>query len=309
MNLDLTWTLPSPVPSCGFRALYRKNTLPGYSISDISGSVSGATITIPAPASYDGFVQSNCCGDNISDITTSLFGVNAYSPFHVDVAINGSNEFEVTITSDYANPYDLLVDGTFVGTLITPTTYPFSLTYPAGSLTYSIVIPGQVNIATLISDITVTMYAPVFNGGGELQQLDTLNTPDYFRFYWDGDTSGTSWSGSPTNLPSFTLTQLAPTDVDTSGTVLTSNLTTTWIQESIYMAGVSPYNFITFEVVDPVDNSIVATQVTTPAPIGFRTLLLSLTKTVTTIESGSEFYMKTYWGDGTLIESRTFYLP
>jgi len=123
MNLSIAWVPPVPAPTCGYKALYRAKGQTTY--TEISASGTTATVVLSAPACYEGLVKSDYCSGNTA--SGMPFGVNAYGEFSVAVVLNDSGEAEVTISSTYANPYDLMVTGTFDATANLMTTqYPFS---------------------------------------------------------------------------------------------------------------------------------------------------------------------------------------
>jgi len=68
MNLQYKWAGPNPIPSCGFKILYRTKSAANYTELDTSGSTSGNTIAIPITmfGCYEGIVQANCCNSNVS---------------------------------------------------------------------------------------------------------------------------------------------------------------------------------------------------------------------------------------------------
>ncbi len=313
MNLNLTWTNPTPHAPCGYKAFYRRKSDPQYTELDTSGNSSGTTtlsISVPAPANYEGYVQSDCCDSLIS--TGDPFGVNSYLTFHAVAAKNaGLNGFQVTITSAYANPYPTVITGSFDYTItITPVTIPFTVTYPAGSTSAVLAIGtgGQVTFTGIVSNTKVYNYAPSFTNGGTLQQLDSVLTPSYFKLYWDGNTSGSTWDGSPTDLPSFTLDQFNVTEIDGSGVIQAGDLLISWVQANLYNSGVSPNNIITLEVYDPTP-ILIGSTIINAGPVGLRESSIALTKASYVLTTATLFTMKALWADDTLINSRTFYLP
>ncbi len=308
MNLIVTWIEPSPYPGCNFLTSYRRNYDPAYTTITTSGSTSGTTsgstsISVSAPANYEGYMVSNCCSSNLSD--QRPFGVNAYSQFSIAVAVIGNN-YVATINSAYGNPYPTLLSGTFRanGNLIS-----YSATYPANVTSGSTAL-FTASSGSTITSTSVTTVAPVFDQGGALQQFDSVNTPPYFQFYWDGNTSGTTWIGSPLDLPSFILRTFNVTAVSPIGDVLAGNLLISWIAGSVYLGGVSPYNEVIFKVYDP-DTSLmgVATVPITSLSTGLLTATIPIVKTTNTIGPATQFTLKTMWGDNSLSSTKLFYLP
>ena len=74
------------------------------------------------------------------------------------------------------------------------------------------------------------------------------------------------------------------TVVDTLGNILAGNLTLEWVQDSIYSSGVSPFNLITFEVVDPADSAVIGEQAISPGPVAYRSVVIPLTKTTSALQ-------------------------
>ena len=254
--LIISWTSPTPFPLCGFSTSYRANGNPSYLITNTSGNTSGGIVTIPslAPACYEGFVESNCCGSSLS--ANSPFGVNAWQPIFAQI-VNGSNSYTLNITSAFPNSYDVILSGNLLITNTSGTVAnPFNLTYPAGTTIITSAHPKDTTITYFLEVDSVT---PVFDNGGQLQQFDSVNTPRYFQFYstsgcTSGSTSGCTapiWNGSPLYLPSFILSAFNVTTIDVSGNPLTGNLIVTWIQDYVYNGGVGIYNQIIFSVYDP----------------------------------------------------------
>lgn len=309
MNLHISWTNPTPLPSCGFDAYYRRKGDNEYSTLATSGTTSGSTVHISAPASYEGYVKSDCCSGVVSP--AAPFGVNAYSGVHIAISFttNPLPSYIATITSTYANPYDTLITGTFVSTNTSgATTIGYTATYPADSVIVTVVLGNSpASSSETISSPVITSISPVFNNGGSLQQFDSVDTPPYFMFY-DSSTSGVTWNGSPTTLPSFTLDAFNVTSQDTNLNILAGDLLISWIQESLYLAAVSPYDYITFQVKDA-DNVIIGSLLTTPGTLGLVNAIIPLTKAARALIPTTPLIMVTRWGNTSLISSKSFYLP
>lgn len=299
MNLNIGWTPPSPIPTCGYKALYRRNGDPAYTQIETSGT--SLVIPVTAPVSYEGTVISDCCESAAS--SGIAFGINAYSTFTVSAVVSNLGVCTVTIASTYPNPYATVITGSFV--LNGTTTVNFSITYAAGYTTQSTIIAGTyVQLATA-SNYNVSSVAPVFNNGGQLQQFDSVNTPEYFGFYWSGNISGTTWDGSPVSLPSFSQNAFNVTEIATDGTtVLAGNFLFSYILDRIYA---NSFNTVTFEVFDGA--TMIGTTTSFKMPLGLRQESIALTKGSNPLGTSTAFTMKAYWPDGTLIDTRTFYLP
>lgn len=307
MNLIINWTSPIPYPSNDFQIDYRRNYDPAYTGFNTSGTTSGSAylINVSAPACYEGYIKSHCNPlENFSDAVP--FGVNAYQPIHATVTISG-NTVTGMGTSVYANPYNTLVNITVLYTISSvPNSYIATVQYPAGVTSYTLfqaVIPGVV-----LTGFTINSMIGSFDNGGELQQYDSVNTPSYFKFYWDENTSGTTWNGSPIVLPSFVQQAFNVTAVDPSNNPVAGNILVSWIADSIYQNGVSPYNEIIFKVYDP-DTSLMGTVTAFPLTLGLQTLTIPITKVSADISTETEFTMITQWGDTTQSASVPFYLP
>jgi hypothetical protein len=299
MELSLAWVAPVPVPTCGYKALYRANGQTAY--VEVSTSGTTATINSIPPACYEGFVKSDFCSGNTA--TGVAFGINAYQPFYVDITINESAEAVINITSDYAGPYDLLVSGSFVATANQQSnTYYFNdITYPAGSTDYSEILGGSYPGSPVISDITVTDFSPVFNEGQQLQQLDPINTPEYFEFYWD-EVLPDAWDGSPLSLPSFTLNQFTATDIDTSGNTIAGTLNFSFIISELY--DTPPSTLVELIITD--DNYNSSSTFVSIAEVGLVTGTINMAVTGTVQQTRQ---ISAYWLDTTLIDQRYFRLP
>lgn len=307
MTLTLAWTNPTPLPTCGYKAFYRRPKDSAYTESDTSGMTSGSTtIALPlsAVASYEGYIQTDCCSDLLSDGVP--FGVNGYSQFTIAISIVVIHQqWLVTVTSPFANPYDTIISGTINFTLLgTPTTQDYTITYAAGSTSYAVEVGVANGSAVFVSNV-ITAYAPEFDNGGQLQQFDPALTPSYFQLL---DTSGHTWTGSPTSLPSFTLDAFNVTEVDGSSNPIAGDLLLSWIQPSAYSGGTSPYNIITITVTDQ-DNALLGETIVSTLTNGLRNTTISLTKAARALSTSTLFTMKTYWADDGLITTKTFYLP
>ena len=305
MNLIITWTAPVPLPDCGFIINYRRNYDSTYTAISTSGTTSGNTysVEVEAAACFEGYIQSNCCSDNLS-INTG-FGVNSYQPLTIDATIMDT-QITDTGTSEFPNPYDVVVSGdAYITTLGVPSTVPVSGTYPAGSTEY--VIFETTAPFTVLNGFTVNSIVPVFDQGGALQQYDSVNTPPYFQFYWDQNTSGTTWNGSPLDLPSFILREFNITTQSPGGDVLAGNLLISWIAPPQYGGDDSEYNEVILNVYD--STSAFMGSATIYPTRGFVQATISIEKGVDTIGPGTEFTMTSQWGDGTVTATKLFYLP
>jgi len=320
MDLLIRWTAPTPVPDCGYSGFYRRKGDTDYSLTT-SGSTSGSTnyvsTVIAAPASYEGYLLSNCCSSNLS--ANSPFGVNGYSPLTAVISVRSNPlNFIVTVTSTYPNPYQTYISGTFTSTIAVSgsTSIPFTVAYPAGATSAILPVTGYTP-ASAASPITlpvISSITPVFNGGGSLQQYDPVNTPLYFMFY--NSTSGTpTWTGSPTSLPSFTLDQFNSTAVDSGGNILSGQLLMSWAQESNYLqtsGGTipSPYTQVNFIVKDGGNNTI-GTLATFTGTLGLVNAAITLNRSsnLYPLVPSTQLMMITQWANGSTIISKQFYLP
>jgi len=309
MNLLITWAAPTPIPSCGYTAYYRRKGDPSYLTATTSGATS-VNIPITNPASYEGYVQSNCCGNNLS--LQSPWGVNKWEPINIAISRNAiQNQYSALITSPYANPYATYLSGTFYNGVITVTFT--SLLYPANSTTATVLF-GTADIPVTISNIVVTSITPAFDNSGSLQRFDAVLTPPYFVFY-DGSTSGVTWLGSPATLPSFTLDTFTITAQDQSGNTTVGNLLVSWVQDFLYAATsggtlVFPNTLVIFQVKDP-GNNIIGTLTTTPGLLGVNnaSITLTLANASYPLTNSTQFVMICRRGNNTLISSNVFYLP
>jgi hypothetical protein len=302
MNLDIAWSAPSPIPGCGYKALYRRKADPSYTEVDTSGTT--LTIGVEAPASYEGKLVSDCCSDSLSSGTP--FGVNGYSVLNGS-AIFDANTLILTLSSTYSNPYDHLVSGivTVVLNNASHQDIPFSVTYAAGNTTQNFNL-GIVQGVSVFST-TINSIAPVFNNGGQLQQLDAVNTPPYFKFYWSGDISGTTWDGAPADLPSFTLDAFTVTEISPDNTtILAGILNMSYILDTLYA---SVYTSMNIEIFDPLDAAPIGTIIVNTSPLGLRSTSVSLTKGSSPLTTATGFIMRTLLPDLTVLDTKTFYLP
>lgn len=297
MNLSIAWVPPVPAPTCGYRALYRAKGATAY--AEITTSGTTATAAVGGPACYEGLVKSDYCSGTASGVP---FGINSYGEFSVAVALNDSGEAEITISSTYPNPYDLMVSGTFDATAnLMTTTYPFSdITLSAGETSYSQIVTGTLPGSPIISNILVTSFASVFNEGGQLQQLDPVNTPEYFQFYWDQD-GEPAWDGAPISLPSFTLDSFTITEQDISGNPRAGTLYFSYIVPDTYVA---PFSLVELTVID--DTGEVGSTIVSIAGKGLTTASINISIPGSILDNRQ---ISAYWPDTTLITNRYFHLP
>jgi len=306
--MTITWDSPITLPDGGFIGSYRRRAMTTpYETFVTSGTTSGNTysLTVEAPASYDGYMQSVCTAlDSTSE--QDPFGVNAYLPLNFSAETNVAGQLVLTVYSDFGNPYDTLVTGTIVAS--DASSNAFSVTYDATNTTQEFTIVNNLPPSQPATSITVSSIAPAFDNGGQIQQLDTVLTPDYFLFY-NGLTSGTTWNGNPALLPSFTLDNFIPTEQDVDENITKGLLNFSWIYNSVYMSGVSPYTFVTLKVLDPADDSVMGTVIMAPTPIGLRNNSIEITKQITAITDANQFKLRLYWANGSNGGTVTFYLP
>lgn len=305
MILSIIYGTPVPPATCGFKAQYRKNTAPTYTEILAEESATGMTATIAAPCCIEGYVQSDCCDDLLS--SNVPFGINSYLEFAVEEANNTeTQQFTITVSAEYANPYNTLVSGTLSYTVTgDPYTLDYDVTLPAGETTVTENIGVAPTVAIITSNV-VTSYSPIFSYGGELQQTDPLRTPDYFMFI--ASPSGSTWDGSPTSLPSFTQNTFVVTEQDEDENVTAGNLLVSWIYDSIYEDGVTPYDNVTFEVYDS-NSDLIGTTMVSTATKGLRNATIPLAKDTIPLTEDNEFTMTTRWDDNSEITSKVFYLP
>lgn len=313
MTLTLTWDNPTPRPACGYKVFYRQKGGIAYNSIETSGSTSATTslvLSTSAMGCYEGYVQSNCCSDNLSE--HDPWGVNAYSVVGVTASIRPSpSSYIVTIVSQYANPYDTLITGTFVSNQAG--SLPYSATYPAGSTSAVVVVSGTPTGSNLeaITSTSISTISPVFNNGGSLQQYDAVNTPDYFKFTASsGQTSGTTfWNGNPMVLPSFTLDSFNVTEVDGSGVVQQGVIQLSWAQSILFGSGDHPYNIINVDVKDPGNNSM-GEAIWSIDRVGLRNMQITINKTSGyTISTALNMSMVLTWADDSALGTASFYLP
>lgn len=311
-TISLTWNNPVPAPTCGYKAFYRRNGDPDYTEVDTSGTTSGTTTvtaTIEAPACIEGYVQSNCCDGSLS--SNVPFGINTYGTFNLDITIDvGLQQFVGVITVAEGQPYDLEVSGDINYTILgNPFTAAYNMTLPAGDVSGSSYL-GVVSSAAVIDSYDVQASNPVFDYGGELQQFDAILTPSYIGLYWDG-TTGTTWTGDPAALPSFNIQAFNITEIDTgTGLTLQGDLLCSWIYDSLYNSGATPYNFITFEISDP-GNNVLGSVTIDPTVLGLRntTIVMNLADNSYPLDDTTLFTMDVSGSDGVSIGTHTFYIP
>jgi hypothetical protein len=311
-TITLTWDNPTPHPTCGYKAFYRRNGDPTYTEVDTSGSTSGTTTvtaTIAAPACIEGYVQSNCCDGFLS--TELPFGINTYGTFAVDIVVDVPNQqFVGTVTTDYVQPYDVEISGEISYTVNgDPFTVVYSMTLVAGELSSTQNL-GFVSASAIIVSYNVQANNPVFDYGGQLQQFDAISTPSYIGLYWD-ETTGTTWTGDPAALPSFNLQAFNITEIDTdTGLTLQGDLLCSWIYDSLYDGGAAPYNLITFEVTDP-DSNVLGSVTIDPTVLGLRntTISLTLADNAYPFDDTTLFIMEIFGSDGVRFGSHEFYIP
>lgn len=297
MNLSIAWVPPVPAPTCGYRALYRAKGAAAY--TEISTSGTTATVVLTAPACYEGLVKSDYCSGTASGVP---FGVNAYGEFTVEGILNESNEVEITITSTYPSPYDLMVSGTYdlTANLVTTTETFSDITLPAGDITYSEIVTAPVSGSTTISNTLVTAFASVFNEGGQLQQLDPVTTPEYFQFYWDQDGEPV-WDGAPITLPSFTLDSFVVTEQDTDGNPTAGTLNFSYIVSD---GPAQLFNLV--EIIANDDSGDIGTTIISIENKGVINATIDIT--INGLLSDNR-RLRAYWPDTTLIAQRDFVLP
>jgi hypothetical protein len=292
MNLDITWTEPTPVPTCGYRLLFRRNSDPSYTEIDTSGTSS----TIPVErASYEGKIISDCCSESIS--TGTPFGVNGYALLDINLEISGT-ALILTLTSPYVSPYDTIISINYTVDSV-PMTFEFTL--PSNTDYYYHIIAGSYSGAVVLLEVTAT---PIFDNGGLLQQLDPVSTPVYAQFYW-GDQSVIAWNGAPISLPSFTLTRFVVTEVDVDlTTVLAGRLDISYILSEYFMTS---FTSLEFEVYD--DTTLIGSTIVSTGPLGARTASINLVKGANSLSTSTVFIMQAVWPDTSIIDTKTFYLP
>lgn len=306
-HITIRWNSPTSLPDGGFMGSYRRKALSTpYNTFITSGTTSGNTYTlsVEAPSSYDGFIQSSCEAlDTLS--APDPFGVNAYQPLHVTALTNSSGVLILTVSSAFSNPYSTMVTGQ-VETGASLNFY--NVTYIAGRTTQSYTITSGLPASTPITNLTIDTITSLFDNGGEIEQLDLDLSPDYFRFYsWL--TSGVTWNGNPAGLPSFTLDNFIPTEQDSNINITKGILNFSWIYDSVYMNGAAPYSFATLRVIDPADSSVIGTVTIPVTPIGLRSASIVLSKQVSTISPDTLLTMRLIWANGSTGANLSFYLP
>lgn len=301
MNLDISWSVPSPAPTCGFKAQYRRKTDPTYTEVDTTGTT--LALSVEAPASYEGKVFCDCCSESISNGVS--FGINAYSLLSASAVVNNQT-LTLTLSSDYSNPYDTLVEGNItVVVQNNPQVVPFSVTYNKDNTTQDFNLGASQGQSVDSTEITV--IGPIFNGGGQLQQVDPLSTPPYFKFYYSGEISGNTWNGSVASLPSFTLDQFNVTELAVDGiTPLAGQLMFSYILGTVFP---NAWDSFSIEVYDPSSSVLVGSTILSKLPLGLRSEVINLTKDVSPLDNTTEFVMKVLWPDNTIFDVKTFYLP
>lgn len=313
--LTLQWDNPTPHPNCGYIASYRRKGDSSYTSISTSGSTSGTTSLVvhtSGPANYEGYIQSNCCSDNLS--LGDGWAVNTYEPVGVVVSVKTSPlRYAATITSQFANPYDTIITGNYTSSAHGVSTY--SATYPAGSTSAVVTISGTpASAAETISNTTVGDISPIFNNGGELQQYDAVLTPTYFQYTaTSGQTSGTTfWQGSPLVLPSFTLDAFNITETDVDGNVIAGDLIVSWANSTLYGSGEYPYSNMQFIIQQNMDSDIVSDVTFPNITRGLHTMTLPMIKTVNNITTTVEYKINIYWENGaqpSVGNVVLFYLP
>jgi hypothetical protein len=322
-TLTILWQAPVPLPACNYTVAYRAKSAASYTFVNTTTSTSGSNSLLVSglvPACYEGFVQSNCCGDNLSDLTHSYWGINTWQPLYAMPHLSYNLvQYQLALTSVYPNPYPTIVSGSFIAIFTSGTsTIPFSVTYPANSIYYNTIIGPVIGpIPTGFGATTMTI-SPVFDNGGTLQQRDTVNTPQYFGFYnTSGCTSGATtsgctapiWNGSPILLPSFTLDGFNVTSVDTMGNPIGGTIPISWIQSATFGGGSGIYSSITFQVFDSTGVHLQG-SITVPYGVpGLNNAAIPITSTLGTITTGIQYLMKTLWADTSVSASQLFYLP
>lgn len=302
---NLYWISPAIPPSSGYVIGYRPKGTPSYTVLLTSGSLtSGNTyqITEPTPACYEGYVESSCGGESFSQKVP--FGVNAYEHLILSVTVS-DNIATAMVSSIYSNPYITLVNITINYTVLgVPNSISGSGTYPA-EVTSFVVINPTVAPETVITSYTINSISPIFDNGGNLQQFDNISTPQYFQFI----TSGGTWNGNPARLPSFTLDEFQVTETDISGNVLAGILNLSWIYDQTFGNGISPYNTVTLQMIDPANSSVMGSTTTATGTLGTNTMSIVITKQITAILDSNLFNLTTVWSNGSTLESISFYLP
>lgn len=308
-HMTIMWTAPVILPVSGYIGSYRrKGVTTPYQTFITSGTTSGNTysLNLEAPANYSGFIQSVCAGEDFSD--ESPFGINAYLPLHITIVTSGTTVIGIG-TLTYPNPYDTLINGTLYYHVGSDPQQSFTgtATYPANSTNYQI-INTNIPDGAIFDYYIINYMLPGFNNGGEIQQFDSVLTPQYFQIISEL-TSGATWNGNPATLPSFTLDNFIPTEQDTEGNITKGLLNFSWIYDSVYMNGISPYTFGTFRCIDIGDNSTMGEVTFSVNPIGGRTNSIMITKQSTAITPDNLFRLRFIWANGSVGGNSDFYLP
>ena len=301
MNLNLAWEAPTPAPSCGYKALFKRKGDPVYTEIDVTGITT--TITVDAPACYEGAILADCCSGNVA--TGAPFGTNAYSTFTLAIVLNETNSAEITVTSEYPNPYSTAISFSYDSIInTTTTTHNVDIIYPAHSTTYTEVVSSPYPATTTLSNLVFLNSAAYFDNGGSLQQFDSVLTPSYFQFYYSLD-SIPAWNGAPTLLPSFTLDRFVVTEVDVDlVTVLAGRLDISYILTEYV---ITSFTNVQFDVYDGV--SLIGTAIASTGSLGARSLSINLTKATNPLSTSTVFTMTVTWPDTTVLDTKTFYLP
>lgn len=314
--LNLVWTNPSPLPTCGYNVLYRRTADPSYTTINTSGTTSGSSslpILVSAPASYEGVIQSNCCSGNNSP--GAPWGINAYNAIGVNVIVNiGPLQYEMIVTCVYGNPYNNSLSGSFSlnttsgGTSGTTTITFSNAIFIAGSTNQTIILPGTPPTATTysVSNINITSISPIFDYGGGLQRYDSLLSPPYFGLYYNTHV----WNGSTLTHSSFLLNSFIVTQQDINNNALQGNLNISWIQGSAYMGGSGIYDTVTLTITDP--GAVVVGNVTfSQTPLGLRnsTIVMNRTNPGYPLTGATLFTITATWADDSTISTTSFYLP
>ena len=305
MNLALNWNGPTPTPTNGFKILYRTKSTASYTEFDTSGSTSGNTVAIPVTTftSYEGTIQGNCGNGSLSEGVP--WGTNAYLPLTVSIT-QTNNKYNVSVTSRYGNPYSILLSGSFTDSNHVGSILFNNVIYPSGS-TSAVIPTGIVSYSGTISNLVISAVNPLFDNGGQIQQLDTLLTPSYFQPYWSGNTSGATWSGAPFDLPSFTIDGFDITEVDVNGNTTAGTILVSYILDHLAITQFTQY---TYDVYDP-GNNLLGSLITLTTPLGLRQDAIQIVRVNAgyPLKSTTQFTIKMYYPNGTLIDSKQFYLP
>ena len=231
------------------------------------------------------------------------FGVNAYQPIDVIVDISGSTAIGTGNTA-FPNSYDVIVSVTVyfhIGAVSGSTNAQG--TYPAGVTSYQVFQAG-VSPSTVIDDVIVYNVSPIFNNGGQLQQLDSVNTPPYIQTYWDNNVSGATWDGSPSSLPSFVLNSFDVTERDLRNNPVAGNLLISYILDQIFD---NDFLTVNLDVYDGV--TLIGSTSSAKSPLGLRNDVISMVKGTNPLDDTTQFTMVASWPDTTEIVSYAFFLP